>query len=345
MLSTRLERIRKTAIPMPTSWLIGECMEARGKQELFTRQTPEVLEALRQQAIIQSVESSNRIEGVTVAADRLKPIVIGNSRPRDRSEEELVGYRKALDWIFSHKTPVKIEPRLVRHLHELAQGGSGDAGQWKTRSNEIIEVLPSGARRVRFVPTSPKDTPRMVEQLCLSYSELIQQSDIPALLSIATCVFDFLCIHPFRDGNGRVSRLLTTLLLQNHEFRVGRFVSLERRVEESKQDYYDVLARCSKGWHEGKNEIIPWWNYSLGVLRRAYGEFERRVENAAPDGKSELVRQTILRQFGPFTLAEIKSECPAASPQLIKKVLAKMKSAGTVRLAGRGRGAKWEVLR
>ena len=320
-------------------------MESRGRQDLFTRQQPEVLSALREQAMIQSSESSNRIEGVTVSADRLRPILLGKSAPRDRSEEELVGYRRALNWIYTQKAAIEIEPRVIRLLHEMAQGSSGDAGKWKTRSNEIIEIQSGGERRVRFVPTAVKDTPRMIEQLCLSFTDLAQHDEVPVLLSISTFIFDFLCIHPFRDGNGRVSRLLTALLLQNHGFRVGRFISLERLVEETKQDYYDVLARCSARWHDGKNEIIPWWNYSLGVLRHAYNDFERRVEGASPAGKSELVRQAVQRHPAPFTLSEIQQECPGTSPQLIRKVLSKMKAEGTLRLTGHGRSARWQWVR
>ncbi len=257
MLSTQLSRIQKISIPISTTWLVGACMEARGKQELWTHRKPEVLAALREQAIIQSAESSNRIEGVTVSPERLRLIILGKSQPRDRSEEELVGYRKALNWIYSRKEPLRIESKVILLLHEMAQGGlSGDAGQWKKRDNEIIEVLPSGERRIRFIPTPAKDVSKTIEQLCLSYADLCQHDQVPALLSVSAFIFDFLCIHPFRDGNGRVSRLLTALLLQNHGFAVSRYVSLERLVEETKVDYYAVLGRCSAGWHDGKNVAV-----------------------------------------------------------------------------------------
>ena len=152
----------------------------------------------------------------------------------------------------------------------------------------------------------------------------------------------FLCIHPFRERNGRVSRLLTTLLLLEHGFLVGRYVSLERLVEEGKEDYYRILAECSQGWHEGTDASGPWWNLFLGVLRRAYQEFARRLEAPGRSGKSDLVRQTIERQIGSFTLAELRAHCPSVSPQLIKKVLAQMKDSGKLRLVGRGRGARRE---
>jgi Fic family protein len=346
MLSLEPEKLPGVSIPLSTGWLLGSCMEARGKQDLWMRQKPEVLEALREQAIIQSVESSNRIEGVTVPADRLRPVVLGKVKPRDRSEEELAGYRRALDWIFSRKRRVSIRPAVVQRLHALAQAdSSGDAGDWKERDNEIIEILPDGERRIRFVPTSAKDTPKTVDQLCQSYREACENELVPPLLVISTFVFDLLCIHPFRDGNGRVSRLATTLLLQEHGFEVARYVSLERLVEETKKGYYGALAECSRGWHEGRNDLVPWWNYLLGVLHRAYKEFERQVESAqAHPAKSDLVRQTILAQVEEFTLGDLSAQLPSASPQLIKKILAELKKQGKVRLAGRGRGARWEVV-
>jgi len=322
-------------------------MEARGQQDLWIRQKPEVLEVLREQAIIQSAESSNRIEGVTIAPNRLRPLLIGRARPRDRSEEELAAYRTALDWIFSRKRRVAITPEVIRRLHALAQGGSsGDAGAWKARDNEIIEIMGSGERSIRFVPVSAKETPAAVELLCRRYSTACDEESIPPLLILATFVLDLLCIHPFRDGNGRVSRLATSLLLQAQGIQVARYISLERLIEETKEDYYRVLKLCSQGWHEGKNEIIPWWNYFLSTLRRAYRELERHIESASPRlAKSDLVRRTVLGQVEPFTLADMTAQLPAASSPLIKKVLAEMKKAGTLRLVGRGRGAYWELAR
>jgi Fic family protein len=318
-------------------------MEAKGNQDLWIRQKPEVLRALREQAIIQSVESSNRIEGVTISPERLRPVVIGHARPRDRSEQELAGYRRALDWIFSRNRPVSMSPNLVKKLHAMAQGGSsGDAGEWKKRDNEIIEVFPTGERRVRFVPTSAKDTPKTMDLLCWNYEQGCQEERIPPLLLAATFVFDLLCVHPFRDGNGRVARLVTTLLLQLHGFHVARYVSLERLVEESREEYYRVLAECSRGWHEGRNEILPWWNYLLGRIRSGYKEFEMQVEHGSAHlAKSDLAKRAILAQVEQFTLAELAAQLPTVSTQLIKKVLAELKKTGQVRLAGKGRGARW----
>lgn len=346
MLSLDPKKLAEISIPVGTSWLLGSCMEARGKQDLWMRQKPEVLDVLHEQAIIQSVESSNRIEGVTIPADRLRPVVLGKVKPRDRSEEELSGYRQALDWIFSRKRQVSVIPAVIQRLHALAQGGfSGDAGEWKTRDNEIIEILPNGERKIRFVPTSAKENPKTMDALCRNYREAYDDQRVPPLLIVATFAFDLLCIHPFRDGNGRVSRLATTLLLQAHGFQVARYVSLERLVEQSKEDYYGVLAECSQGWHEGKNDLNPWWNYFLSVLRLAYKEFERQVESTeARPAKSDLVRQTVLAQVEQFTLGDLAAELPSASTQLIKKILTELKKQGKIRLVGRGRGARWAII-
>jgi len=339
-------KLAETTVPLGTSWLLASCMEARGKQDLWIRQKPEVLKVLREQAIIQSVESSNRIEGVTIPPERLRPVVIGRARPRDRSEEELAGYRRALDWIFSRKRPVSMTPNVIKKLHAFDQGGSsGDAGEWKKRDNEIIEILPTGERKVRFVPTSAKDTPKSMEMLCRNYRQACEEERVPPLLIVATFVFDLLCIHPFRDGNGRVARLATTLLLQSQSFQVSRYISLERMVEESREDYYRVLGECSRGWHEGQNEILPWWNYLLSLMRAAYKEFELAVESAsARPAKSDLVSRTVLAQVEQFTLGDLSAQLPTASSQLIKKVLAELKKEGRVRLVGKGRGARWLVV-
>ena len=344
MASLTIQNIRDISVPIGTSWLLSQCMEAKGKQELWIRQKPAILKALREQAMIQSVESSNRIEGVTIAPARLRPVILGNSRPRDRSEEEIAGYRKALNRIFLQKRPATIDANLSRRLHQLAMGGSsGDAGQWKTKNNEIVEILTNGERRVRFQPTSAKETPRAMNQLSINYLEVSSETTIPILLTIATFVFDFLCIHPFRDGNGRVSRLLTTLLLHQNGFIVGRFVSLEKLVEETKEDYYRILHECSQGWHEGKNDILPWWNYFLSILRQAYGDFAQKVETTSPQpAKTQLVLESIEHQLGEFSLAEIKADVPTASGQLIKKVFGELKKEGRLRVVGRGRGAVWK---
>jgi Fic family protein len=277
MMTFRGSRLSELSLPLSTVWLMTDVAEARGRQDVYTRQAPELLEPLRDIALVQSVESSNRIEGITVAPDRLIPLVLQDATPRDRSEEEIRGYRLALDLIHASAAGLEITPDLLRRLHGLIQEGSGDAGEWKRVANEIIELRPGAPPLVRFIPVSVAGTPAAIEELCLAYRHAVGQSLAPPLVATAALVFDFLCIHPFRDGNGRISRLLTLLALYQHGFEVGRYVSLERLVEESRADYYDVLRRSSEHWHEGNHDLLPWLNYFLAILKRAYREFEDRA--------------------------------------------------------------------
>ena len=203
--------------------------------------------------------------------------MIGNARPLDRAEEEIQGYRRALDLIHAGAPDLPVTPELLQRLHGILQEGSGDAGQWKRVSNEIIELREGAPPLVRFRSVSVEETPAAVEELCLVYRHAVNQGIAPPLVSVAALVFDFLCIHLFRDGNGRVSRLLTLLALYQHGYEVGRFISLERLIEESRSDYYDVLRRSSEGWHEGRHDLLPWLNYFLAVLKRACQELEARA--------------------------------------------------------------------
>lgn len=275
MMSFRGNYLGRLALPVSSVWLVGDVAEAKGRQDLYLDKPPEILTSLRETALVQSVESSNRIEGVTVAPERLRPLVLGNDRPRDRSEEEIQGYRRALELIHTEAKSLAITPELLQRLHATIQEGSGDAGQWKQVDNEIIELREEAPPFVRFRPVKVAETPAAVEELCLLYRHALNQSLAPPLVAVAALVFDFLCIHPFRDGNGRISRLLTLLALYQHGFEVGRYVSLERLIEESRAEYYDMLHRSSDGWHEGRHDLIPWLNYFLTILKRAYRELDR----------------------------------------------------------------------
>jgi len=343
MMSFRNNRLRQFALPMSTASLLNDIAEARGRQDLFTRQSPQVLRALREQALIQSAESSNRIEGVTVSPDRLQPLVLGRSRPRDRSEQDVQGYRLALNEIHNRHARLPITPEVMLRLHALCQAGSGDAGQFKRVDNEIIQLVDGGPPLVRFRCVSARATPAAVAELCGLYRHAVEQEQIPPLIAVGALVLDFLCIHPFRDGNGRVSRLLTLLALYHHGYEVGRYVSLERLVEESKEDYYECLHRSSQRWHEGRHDLIPWLNFFLGVLRRAYAEFERRAGQVrGPRGaKTRLVEEAIASTVGEFGVAELERLCPGVSRDMIRLVLRELKAQGRVECLGRGPGAKW----
>jgi len=278
MMSFRNERLKRTALPGSTVWLLTDIAEAKGRHALYVRQAPEKLERMREVALIQSAESSSRIEGVIVDPARLGTLLIGSARPRDRSEEEVQGYRRALDHIHRDSRTLAVAGDEVRRLHRLVQEGSGDAGQWKLRDNEILQFPPDGGPpTVRFRPLSAAETPAAMEELCRRYTHAVDQERVPPLVAIAALVLDFLCVHPFRDGNGRVARLLTLLAMYHFDYEVGRYVSLERLVEESRAEYYDALYRSSQSWHDGTHDPLPWTNYLLVIVRRAYAEFAERA--------------------------------------------------------------------
>jgi Fic family protein len=302
-----------------------------------------MLKALRELAIVESVESSNRIEGVTVQPDRLRPLVLGNTRPRDRSEEEIQGYRNALQRIHTGADAMPVTPDTMRDLHRTIQEGSGDAGQWKAVDNDIIEFRPGEAPRVRFRTLAVAKVPKAVDEMCLLYRHALDQQHVPALVAVACLVLDFLCIHPFRDGNGRVSRLLTVLALYHHGIEVGRYISLERLIEESKEDYYAVLQASSAGWHEGKHDLLPWLNYFLAVVRRACLQLEERAGQVkSPRGaKTALIEAAIERLVGQFGLADVERVSPGVSRDMVRRVLQQMQRDEKIECLGKGRTAKW----
>jgi Fic family protein len=220
-------------------------------------------------------ESSNRIDGVTVDPGRLRLLVLGDERPRDRSEEEILGYKNALCWIHENHEKTPIEPGTLKHLHAVAQAGIvGDAGAWKESQNEIVELDPEGRLEVRFKPVEPALVPAAVEELCLAYQRTIDQTKIAPLVAVAALVFDVLCIHPFREANGRVSRLLSLLGLYHHGYRVGRYISLERIIEQNSESYYKALQTSSVGWQDGSHDVVPWLHYFLSMVHTAYRELE-----------------------------------------------------------------------
>src|SRR6185295_15694371 len=253
----------------------------------------------------------------------------------------------ALERVHLHARDLAIEPRLLLDLHGLVQEGAGDAGQWKRVDNEIVEILGGEAPRIRFRPTSARDTAAAVEEMCLAYRAISSQREAPPLVTIAALILDFLCIHPFRDGNGRVSRLLTLLALYQNDYEVGRFVSLERLIEESRGDYYEALRKSSEGWHEGKHDLLPWLHYFLAVLRRAYGELEAKIGDAAhsPRGaKTAQIEAAIARFPGDFRLGDLERACPTASRELARRVLRRLRDTGQVESLGRGPGARWRRI-
>jgi len=333
------------SVPLSLTILLDFCAQHRGKEELWKNQKPEVLSALKEQSIISSTESSNRIEGVVVERGRLKPLVTGKAIPKDRSELEIIGYKKALEWIHNKHQEIEITPETIKQFHLLAQEGNvSDAGKWKKKNNEIIEINKDGTSEIRFTPTEAKDVPSQISSLCLSYKDSVSNGKFPDLLLISTFVFDFLCIHPFRDGNGRVSRLLTNLLLYKHDMNLCKYISIEKIVEDTKESYYSALKESSSGWHDSKHDLLPFWLYFTRTIKVSYerlgSKFE--IESSFHGGKSHLVKKAILAQTESFTLADIMALEPSVSRELIQKTLTKMREEGVLELKGKGRGAFWK---
>lgn len=322
--------------------------EFRGRQVLYAEQLPEVLDTLRRVAMVQSTESSNRIEGITVAAGRIEALVAKKVMPKDRPEQEVAGYRDVLATIHANHHKLHLSTDLIRDWHRTMHRFTGEAGGgWKTKDNAILEVRPDGRQVVRFRPVSAVGTPDFMERLVGLFNRSLEEGKTDPLLLIASFILDFECIHPFWDGNGRIGRLLTLLLLYQAGYQVGRYISLERIVEESKETYYEALLKSSQGWHEARHDLRPWWNYFLGMLTAAYKEFEQRVGTitSARGAKREMVRQAVERITGRFTIGDLKRACPGVSYPTLQRALADLKRDGIVKCLGRGPDAQWERIR
>src|SRR3990167_4087168 len=311
------------SIPATTSWYLADLGEARGKQELFTKQAPQRLKILREHALIESAVSSNRIEGVTVDQSRIRTVVFGKSHLRDRDEEEVRGYRNALKIIHEQAAKLPVSEDTILRLHKLAKGEIGDAGQYKEKASDIIEKASDGTFRVRFKTVSPAQTPAYMAELIDLWNQCNLERWVHPLIAMAAFNLDFLCIHPFRDGNGRVSRLL--LLLQSYHlgYEVGRYISIERIIEQSKDRYYETLEQSSQGWHEGKHDPWPYINYLLYILKTAYQEFENRVgQIQSPRGaKTAFIESAISECEKEFTVSDLEKACSGVSRDLIRLVL------------------------
>jgi Fic family protein len=263
---------------------------------------------------------------------------------RDRDEEEVRGYRDALNLIHREAAALPISEETLRRLHALSRGGLGDAGDYKAKDNDIIEVFPDGRREVRFRTVSAAQTPACMAELIDRREIVLHERTVHPLIALGAFNLDFLCIHPFRGGNGRVSRLLLLLQCYHLGLEVGQYISLERLNEHHKDRYYETLKLSSHGWHEGKHDPWPYINYLLYTLVDACREFEHRVgETSSPRGeKSDLILDAIERMTEPFGVADLQRACPGVSVDLIRRVLKKQREVGMVKCLGRGRNALWQ---
>lgn len=327
--------------------MLNTLYECKGRQDLFIEAQPDVLTQLLDVAKIQSTGASNRIEGIFTTNERLIQLVKENATPKNRREEEIAGYREALGII--HENYEYISPRvnMILNLHKNLYSYSGSAigGEYKNTDNVIAETTNDGQQHVRFQPVPAYLTPETMEQLCEAYSAAIQEGKHDPLLLTMMFVLDFLCIHPFTDGNGRLSRLLTLLLLYRAGFIVGKYISIEMLIEKTKDSYYETLQASSEGWHENNNTALPFVRYMLGVLVKAYNEFESRVEHLVyrKQPKGERVREIISCHLGKITKRDIMTAAPDISEATIENALADLLKQGYIEKAGAGRSVGYVV--
>jgi len=344
MMTLRQFKSKPETIPTTSAWYLADLGEARGKQELFTKQSPEKLKVLRENAMIESAISSNRIEGVTVDQARVRTIIFGRPSLRDRDEEEVRGYRDALRLIHELGTKLQISEETILNLHRLCRGEIWDAGKYKAKDGDIIEKYANGRERVRFKPVSATKTRTFMKELIEMWQQCLEERWVHPLIAMAAWNLDFLCVHPFRDGNGRISRLLLLLQCYHLGYEVGRYISVERLIEQNKDRYYETLEMSSERWHEGKHDPWPYINFVLYILKAVYREFEQRVgQMKSPRGtKSEIIVSTIEKFSGPFHVSDVQRECPGVSLDLIRRVLKNLRSSSEVECLGRGQNAKWQ---
>jgi Fic family protein len=346
MMTLRQLAAEPPTIPARAGWYLADLGEAKGKYKLYTWQSPQKLKALREHALIESAISSNRIEGVEVDQTRIATLMFGKPALRDRDEEEVRGYRDALKLIHESGAKLPISEATIKKLHKLSRGEIWDGGRYKEKDVDIVQTYADGRSRVRFKSVPARQTPAAMAEMIELWQRGLVEKWIHPLALVAALNLDFLCIHPFRDGNGRVSRLLFLLGCYHCGLEVGRYISLERHIEENKERYYEVLEQSSQGWHDGKHDPWPAMNFLLFILTQASKEFEQRVgQLKSPRGeKTEAVLAAIDRQIVTFRVADLQAECPGVGLDLIRRILGRLQRERKVRALGTGRAAKWEKL-
>ena len=320
---------------------LAQIHEQKGQQNLFIEAQKDVLTELLEIAKIQSTEASNRIEGIITTEDRLKKIVMNKTTPKGRSEREIAGYRDVLNTIHENYDFIPVRPGMILQLHRdlYTFSNTSIGGSFKASANVIAEELVDGTKRVRFQPVPAWETPEAIENLCNAFQEVIEDPEMDPLLLIPMFILDFLCIHPFSDGNGRMSRLLTLLLLYRSGYIVGKYISIEKLIADTKETYYEALQESSDRWHEGNNDYLPFVRYLLGIVLAAYREFSSRAEVLITKGlsKSGRVREIIQNTTGKITKAQIMSQCPDISQKTVERALKELLDNGEIIKIGGGR--------
>lgn len=320
--------------------LAAKIHEYKGEQTLFIEARADTLSQLVEIAKIQSTEASNKIEGIYTSNERLKKIVQDKTIPKTRSEKEIAGYRDVLSTIHENHDYIPVKPSIFLQLHrDLCKYAGSNGGHYKSTDNVIAEEDIQGNKFVRFQPVPAWEAAENVEAACTAFGEACKISDYDALILIPMFILDFLCIHPFEDGNGRMSRLLTLLLLYRAGYIVGKYISIERLIERSKETYYEALQMSSAKWHEGANDYAPFVRYMLGVITAAYRDFSTRVQLLAVSGlsKPERVREVMKATLGKITRTEIMEKCPDISRVTVERTLNELVKSGKVLKIGGGR--------
>lgn len=327
---------------------IAAIYKEAGKQELYLKQKPEELEKLVEIAKIQSTEASNAIEGIVTTNTRIKQLVEEKTAPRNRDEQEIAGYRDVLNIIHENFDAIPLSQNYILQLHKIMYSHMNNpmAGRTKNTQNYITAKYPDGHVETIFTPLAPYETPEALDQICKEYNRVIGNMEVEPLIAIPIFIHDFLCIHPFNDGNGRMSRLLTTLLLYRSGFYVGKYISLEAKIAKNKDLYYNALNRSQDRWHEGCEDALPFIKYFLGIVLAAYKDFEDRfsiIEEKLP--AIDIVRKATLNKIGKFTKQDIRELCPSLSISSIEGALRKMVASGELKRDGSGKSTYYVRLK
>lgn len=320
--------------------LVAAIYKEAGKQELYLKQRPEELEKLVEIAKIQSTEASNAIEGIVTTNTRIRQLVEEKTTPRNRNEQEIAGYRDVLNIIHESFEAIPITQNYILQLHKILYNHMNNpvAGRTKTVQNHISAAYPDGRTQILFTPLSPYETPEALDRICEEYNRVIGNLELEPLIAIPVFIHDFLCIHPFNDGNGRMSRLLTTLLLYRSGFYVGKYISLEAKIAGNKDLYYNALLASQNGWHEGEDDPVPFIKYLLGTVLAAYRDFEDRFAIVETKRSAlEMVRLASRNKIGHFTKQDIRELCPSLSVSSVEGALRKLVASGELKREGSGK--------
>ena len=320
--------------------LIAAIYKFAGKQELYLKQRPDELEKLVEIAKIQSTEASNAIEGIVTTNTRIKQLVEEKTTPKNRDEEEIAGYRDVLNIIHESFNAIPITQNYILQLHKILCSHMNNplAGRTKNVQNYISATYPDGHVETLFTPLAPYETPEALDKICEEYNRVIGNMEVEPLIIVPIFIHDFLCIHPFNDGNGRMSRLLTTLLLYRNGFYVGKYISLEAKIAKNKDLYYNALGRSQDGWHEGMEDVVPFIKYLLGIVLSAYKDFEERFALVETKRSAlEMVRCATMNKLGRFTKQDIRELCPSLSISSIEGALRKLVASGELKREGVGK--------